>query len=128
MNQDVDIGAPMKQSTKSCESELQTGLHEIVDAIESGVCGLDTQGNATFCNDALLKMTGYRTEEVVGRNLHELLHHSHPDGSRYPVEECKFHKGIDTSQVVHITGEYLWRKDGSCFPADYWACPLTRPS
>ena len=127
MNEDVDIGMPMKQSTKSCENELQAELQEIVEAIESGVCGLDAQGNATFCNDALLKMTGYRAEEVVGRNLHGLLHHSRPDGSRYPAEECELRKAVGARQVVHVTDQYLWRKDGSCFPADYWVRPLTRP-
>src|SRR5579859_3705238 len=128
MNQDVDIGMPMKQSRKNCGSELQPGLREIVDAIESGVCGLDEQGNATFCNDALLKMTGYRAEELVGQNFHELLHHSRPDGSRYPAKECELRKAINTHQAAHITNESLWRKDGSCFPADYWVRPLLKSS
>jgi PAS domain S-box-containing protein len=116
------------QFTKGSEGELQAELQEIVDAIESGVCGLDAQGNATFCNDALMKMTGYRAEEIVGQNVHKLLHHSHPDGSRYPAEECGFRKAIDALRAVHITNEILWRKDNSCFPAEYWVRPLPRPA
>src|SRR5579859_1499712 len=128
MNQDVDIGASMKQSTKSCENELQAGFQEIVNAIESGICGLDAEGNATFCNDALLKMTGYRAEEVVGQNLDRLLRHSHPDRNRYPAEECEFRKAIDDRQAVHVTGKSLWRKDGNSFPAEYWLRPLGQSS
>ncbi len=128
MKWSVDIAMPLNQFTKSSEGELQAELQKIVDAIESGVCGLDAQGNATFCNDALLKMTGYRAEEIVGQNLHGLLHHSRPDGSRYPAEECSFRKAIDSHRAAHVTDEFLWRKDKSCFPAEYWVRPLPRPS
>lgn len=128
MNQDVDLSTPMKPSTKSYEDELQAGLQEIVDAIRSGICGLDAQGNATFCNDALLKMTGYRAEEVVGHDIHRLLHHSHPDRSPYPAKECEFPKAIATHHALHVAGELLWRKDGSSFPAEYWVRPLPRSS
>ena len=107
---------------------MQASLQEIVDAIESGVCGMDAQGNATFCNQALLKMTGYGAEEIIGRNVHELLHHSHPDGSRYPAEECDLRKAINADRAAHITNGFLWRKDRSCFPAEYWVRRLLRPS
>jgi PAS domain S-box-containing protein len=128
MNQHVDIGMPMKQSAKSCEHALQAGLQQIVDAIESGICGLDAQGNATFCNDALLKMTGYRAAEVVGRNVHGLLHHSRPDRSVCPAEECEFPKAIANHQALHAADKFLWRKDGSSFPAEYWLRPLPQSS
>ncbi len=105
--------------TKSDEA-LSDELCAILDAVVEGVCGVDAKGNATFCNDALLKMTGYRAEEIVGKSLHELLHHSRPDGSRYPAEECVFRKAIEADQAAHAVGEVLWRKDGSCFPTEYW--------
>ena len=73
-------------------------------------------------------MTGYRAEEIVGQNVHGLLHHSRPDGSRYPVEECGFRQAIDGHRAVHLTNEFLWRKDKSAFPAEYWVRPLPRPS
>ena len=128
MKWSADIAMPLNQFTKSSEGELEAELQEIVDAIESGVCGLDAQGNATFCNEALLKMTGYRAEEIVSQNAHGLLHHSRPDGSRYPVEECGFRQAIDGHRAVHMTNEFLWRKDKSAFPAEYWVRPLPRPS
>lgn len=124
MNQDVDIGAPMKPSPKNCGSELQAGLQKILDVIESGICGLDAQGNATFCNEALLKMSGYRMEELVGQSAHALLHHSHPDGSPYPAEECAFRTAAQARRPGHFRDEVLWRKDGTCFPAEYWLRPL----
>jgi PAS domain S-box-containing protein len=119
---------PFHQVLKSCDGGLQVELRMILDAVVEGVCGLDAEGNATFCNNALLQMTGYRAEEVVGKNVHELLHHSRPDGTRYPAEDCPFHQAIKAHRPARIVGEFLWRKDGTCFPTEHWVRPLERPS
>jgi hypothetical protein len=43
------------------------------------VCGLDAAGKATFCSEALMPMTGYQTDELLGKTLDQLLYHSrHP--------------------------------------------------
>lgn len=112
----------------SDKPDLYAELQAILDAVIEGVCGLDAQGNVTFCNDALLKMTGYQSEEVVGKNAYELLHHSRRDGSRYPAHECAFRKALQAKQTVRIAGEFLWRKDRSCFPTEYWMHSLGHPS
>jgi PAS domain S-box-containing protein len=110
------------------DGALSAELRAILNAVVEGICGIDTNGNATFCNDALLQMTGYGAEEIEGKNLHELLHHSRPDGSRYPAEDCVFRKAIEAAQAAHLVGEVLWRKDGSCFPAEYWMRVRQEPS
>ena len=71
-------------------------------------------------------MTGYRAEEFIGSNLHELLHHSWPDGTRYPEEECAFRKALDGAHPLHVVGETLWRKDGTSFLAECRVLPLPR--
>jgi PAS domain S-box-containing protein len=102
------------------DGALSAELRAILNAVVEGVCGIDTNGNATFWNDALLQMTEYDAEEIEGKNLHELLHHSRPYGSRYPAEDCVFRKANEAGQAAHFVGEVLWRNDGSCFPAKYW--------
>src|SRR6266576_3136371 len=101
---------PQGQFTKDFDNELRAELQEIVDAVGQGICGLDGQGNATFCNHALLKMTGYCAEEIIGKDAHKLLHHSQRDGTEYRPEDCGFRKAIDTHKAVHVTDEVLWRK------------------
>lgn len=108
-------------------SEFSAGHQFILDAVVEGVLGLDAQGTATFCNAAFLQMTGWRREEIVGRNAHELLHHSRPDGTTYPAEECPFRKAILAEMAARVYGEFLWRKDGSCFPAEYCGRSLPQP-
>ena len=49
-----------------------------------GIYGIDLQGNCTFINRATCEMVGYRPEEALGRNMHDLVHHHKRDGSVYP--------------------------------------------
>lgn len=117
---------PLSQLLKSSDRELKAELQLILNAIVEGLCGLDAEGNVTFCNDTLLRMTGYRADEIIGSNFHELLHHSRPDGTKYPAEECAVQQAINAHQSIHVMGEFHWRKNGSCFPSECWVHPLAQ--
>lgn len=118
---------PLSQLLNSSPQELNAELGLILNAIVEGICGLDTGGKAMFCNDALLKMIGYRADELIGRNLHELLHNP-PDRTKHSEKECALRNALDYHQATHVTAELLWRKDGTSFPAEYWVHPLPQPS
>jgi diguanylate cyclase (GGDEF)-like protein/PAS domain S-box-containing protein len=117
----------LSQLLKSSRGKSKAELRLVLNAVVDGLCGLDAGGNVTFCNDALLKMTGYRREEIIGNNLHELLHHSRPDGTKYPAEECAVRSALNAHQAIHIAGEVFWRKDGTSFPTEYWSRFLQQP-
>ena len=118
---------PLSQLLNSSPQELNAELHLILNAIVEGVCGLDASGMAIFCNDALLNMTGYRADELIGRDFHELLHNPH-DRTKHSEKECALRNALDYHQAAHATSELLWRKDGTSFTAEYWAHPLPHPS
>lgn len=105
-------------------NKLNSEQQVILDAIVEAVFGVNIEGTITFCNEALCRMTGYSSPEIVGRNVHDLLHHSRTDGSHYPAEECTFLKAIRRQQPSHFVGEPFWRKDGSFFPVQYYLRPL----
>src|SRR5579863_2361250 len=109
------------------QNELNAEHLLILDAIAEGICGLNTEGTVTFCNRALLQMTGYEREEVVGQNAHDLLHHSRADGSRVPREECELGKAILEGAAAQVVGGLLWRKDGTYLPVEYWGRPVQAP-
>jgi two-component system, NtrC family, sensor kinase len=115
---------PLSQLLKSSDGELKAELQLILNAIVEGLCGLDVEGNVTFCNDTLLRMTGYRADEIIGSNFHELLHHSRPDGTKYPAEDCALQQAINAHQSIHVMGEFYWQKNGTCFPSECWMHPL----
>lgn len=97
----------------------------LLNSIAEGVYGLDLAGNCTFCNKATLKLLGYRDEsDLVGSNLHDLIHHTHADGTVYAAEDCKACLAYKHNVEVHLEDEILWRADGSSFPVEYWAYPV----
>ncbi|MGA9644069.1 MAG: PAS domain S-box protein [Terriglobales bacterium] len=119
---------PPTQLLEGSSQELQPEIQVILNAVVEGLFGLDAQGRTTFCNEALLRMTGYRPGELIGKNLHTLIHHSRPDKTPYPEAECPLHKALVSRETFHAEHEFYWRKDGTCFPAEYWAHPLHHPA
>jgi len=99
----------------------------LLNSIAEGVYGLDLEGNCTFCNAATLKTLGYRHEtDLVGRNVHDLIHHTLPDGSRYAAADCKACLAYTHDQEVHLEDELFWRSDGTSFQAEYWSYPVRK--
>jgi PAS domain S-box-containing protein len=107
------------------ESEERSRL--LLDSTAEGIYGLDLQGNCTFCNPACLRLLGYEdVEDLLGKNVHELIHHTRPDGSPYPEEECRIYQAFRQGKGTHVDDEVLWRADGTSFPAEYWSYPIRR--
>jgi len=107
--------------------ESEEKVRQILDSTAEGICGLDLTGNCTFCNPAALAILGYGDRnDLVGKDMHALIHHTRADGSAYPKEECPSIKAISSGGSFHSTAELLWRADGKCFPAEYWVHPIVR--
>ena len=96
----------------------------ILDTIGDAVCGIELNGCCTFCNPAALLVLGYgRQEELLGKNLRELVHHSYGDGSPIPLESCSFFKSFTENQSYRVDDELFRRSDGSSFPVEYCSAP-----
>ncbi len=96
----------------------------LLNAVGEGVYGFDLEGNAVFINPAAEQMTGWKAEELLGKNIHQYHHHSHENGEHYPVEECKIYNTMRDGIERRITNEVFWRKDGSSFPVEYTSTPV----
>lgn len=103
-------------------------LDLLIESTGEGMFGVDMQGNCIFINRAAAEMTGYTQEEALHRNMHQLIHHSHNDGSHYPVEDCPIFHAFSHGLPCHIEDEVLWRKDGSSFQAEYTSYPILERS
>ncbi|HTT21908.1 MAG TPA: PAS domain S-box protein [Candidatus Sulfotelmatobacter sp.] len=108
--------------------ECKTEQQVLLDAIMKGVCGIDREGTVVFCNEALLALSGFSREEIVGKNLHDVLHPSRTDGTKPPREECALHKAILRGEPVQFGTNALRKKDGSSVPVEYWGRPLSQPA
>lgn len=99
-------------------------LDLLLESTGEGVFGVDMEGNCIFINRAAAEMIGWTQEEALHRNMHLLIHHSHNDGSFYPVEHCPIFHAFSHGLPCHIEDEVLWRKDGTSFQAEYTSHPI----
>lgn len=105
--------------------DSRESLHRLLNSMFEGVYGVDTSGNCTFVNRAFLQILGYQDgNEVLGKPAHELIHHSHADGSPYPASECRMYRAFHSHQPTNVSDEVFWRKDGVAIPVEYWAHPI----
>jgi two-component system, cell cycle sensor histidine kinase and response regulator CckA len=122
------IGTALDITDRKDKEELIERLHLrsqlILDSTSDGICGLDREGRATFVNAAAAGMLGWRPKELVGKYLHNLIHHTRADGSPYPAEECRTLPALQGQPVVGVEDEVFWRRDGSSFPVEYSATPI----
>ncbi|WP_027359991.1 PAS domain S-box protein [Desulforegula conservatrix] len=96
----------------------------ILNTAGEGIIGLDKEGKVSFINPAGAFLTGWKTEELIGRNLHETIHHTRIDGIPYPENECRIYSAFTDSKVHKINNEIFWRKDGTSFPVEYTSTPI----
>lgn len=89
-----------------------------------GIYGVDDQGKTTFVNPSAANMLGFAVEELLGRHMHELLHHTRADGTPYPAEECPVYAAIRDGQIHRVVDELFWRKDGTALPVEYVSTPI----
>jgi len=73
----------------------------------------------------MLQIMGYGSEdELLNKNIHELIHYKHADGSTYPDTDCPTGQVTKTGEAIHRDNEVFWRKNGEPFPVEYWAHPI----
>jgi len=96
----------------------------VLDSAGDGIIGVDEAGRATFVNRAAEKMLGFGEGELVGKAIHDVIHHSRADASPYPAEECPMRAAFTDGAVHRVDEEMLWRKDGTGFQAEYSANPI----
>lgn len=98
----------------------------ILSSVGQGIYGVDMQGNATFVNREVCLMLGYTEEELLGNPMHEMIHHSYPDGSHFPRDECHMYNSFISGTIHNVDDEVLWHKDGSAIPVSYTSRPIIK--
>jgi PAS domain S-box-containing protein len=103
--------------------ELARRLDAILDNTTMSVFAMDERQHCSFMNKAAEKLTGFTFAEVTGRPLHDVIHHSYPDGRPFPLAECAIDRAFPENAGTQ--GEEVFvRKDGSFIPVAFTASPI----
>jgi PAS domain S-box-containing protein len=103
--------------------ESERRLHAVLNNATVAVFMMDERQQCVYMNEAAERLTGYSFAETEGRPLHEVVHHTRPDGTRYPIEECPIDRAFPQNNQEQ--GEEIFvHKDGTFYPVAFTASPV----
>lgn len=103
---------------------LANELRLLLESTAEGIYAVDAEGKCTLVNRAATQILGYPEELVLGRDSHELFHHTRADGTRYSHEDCPLHRVLRTGSTERMRDEMFWRSDGAAIPVEYACAPI----
>lgn len=112
------------QRAQTFFSDLERENQLILNAAGEGIYGVNADGKTTFVNRAAQEMLGWTNEDLLGRDIHTMIHHHHLNGERYPSHECPIYQSFRYEQVNRIEDEVFWRKDGKPIRVEYVSTPI----
>ncbi len=116
-----------KQTMLLEERESQINL--LLNSTAEGIYGIDVNGNCTLINQSALQLLGFTDKsEVIGQNMHYLIHHTKENGTICELDECRIYKAFIEGEGTHSDLEVLWRTDGTSFSAEYFSYPIRQNS
>ena len=108
-------------------SQEEARLRLLMESTGEAIYGVDNNGECTFCNHAMLRLLRFSSQaDLLGRNIHDVMHHTRRDGTPYSRDECSMQKDLLGGRRFHEADELLWRADGTSFDGEIWCHPLLR--
>lgn len=96
----------------------------ILSAAGEGIYGVNAEGKTTFFNPAAERMLGWSASELVGKDIHSVVHHTHHDGRHYHNEDCPIYAAFRDGAVHNVVDEVFWHKDGTPVWVEYTSTPI----
>ncbi len=116
------VGLPAVSATGQTRDARSLAL--LLESTGEGIYGIDRDGCCTFMNRAGARMLGYRTDQVLGRNMHHLVHHTRADGRAYPEHDCPILNAYRRGEPCRNDHEVFWRADGRPVDVEYSSYPI----
>ncbi len=96
----------------------------VFDLFEVGVYCVNVKGFFTYVNPAGEALLGWDRGELLGRHAHDTIHHSRPDGTPFPREECPFYQALQCARAERNVDDVFWTRDGSALHVGHTIAPL----
>jgi PAS domain S-box-containing protein len=112
---------------RRAETERRTLTKQIELLLEStyeGILSVDVSGDCTLVNRAAAAMLGYSPADLLGNNLHDLLHNRRSDGTPYDRRDCPILRAGQDAKPVQLVNEFFWRRNGTMFPVEIFISPI----
>lgn len=116
----------VKERTDALEENKQQ-LELLLNSTAEGIYGIDLDGYCTFCNQSAVNILGFTGfQQLLGKQMHDLIHHSNRNGKPMAVSSCKIFQSIREGKGYEAEDEVFWRADGTFFEVAYHSYPQIR--
>ena len=105
--------------------DSQRQLEAVLDNATVAIFLMDDRQHCIYMNRAAEALTGWTLPEVLelDRPLHDIIHHTHPDGRPFPLRECEIDRAFP--EHARMQGEEVFiHKDGHFYPVAFTASPI----
>ncbi|WP_442919098.1 PAS domain S-box protein [Methylobacterium sp. Leaf118] len=103
--------------------ETTRRLDAVLGNATQAVFMMDERQHCAYMNRAAERLTGYTLEETQGKTLHDVVHHTRPDGTPYPLHECPIDQAFPENNQEQGQ-EIFVHKDGTFYPVAFTASPI----
>ncbi len=104
--------------------EFERENHLLLEAAGEGIYGVDANGDTTFVNPAAQRILGYEADELAGKNMHTMVHHTHVDGEEFHSEHCPIYAAFAQGTVQTVEDDVFWHKSGKPISVEYTSTPI----
>jgi len=113
-----------KNKQEENANENLTHQYELIlETVNEGIIGVDSNGRITFVNSSSARMLGFEAGELIGKSFQAFLHP--PDSSvAYDETISPIHSALNDGVEHHVNNELFFRKDKSGFPVEYVCVPI----
>lgn len=99
-------------------------LREITSALGEGIFVVDKHGRLLFMNPEAQRLLGWTEKELLGKEMHDMIHYQRVDGTRVVVEDCPVHRTMANGDIYRGEDDVYTRKDGVMIPVSYVTAPI----
>jgi PAS domain S-box-containing protein len=104
--------------------QAENKYRTLLQSTDQGIYGVDRESRCMFINRSAALLLGYEAEEILGRNMHDLIHHTHADGTASSAAECPVCTTLHTGKGTRSDSEIFWRREGTSFPVEFSSHPI----
>jgi diguanylate cyclase (GGDEF)-like protein/PAS domain S-box-containing protein len=115
-----------RQRTEQAYKDLLIKNEMILHSAGEGIYGIDASGKVTFVNPAASAISRYPQEELLGQDIHTLVHHTRPDGAAHLKADCPIYGCMRNGQVHRVDRDLFWTKEGNSFPVEDVSAPIRK--
>jgi len=110
----------VEQIFQDIERENQLLLH----AVGEGIYGVNADGKTTFINPAGEGILGWQANELVGKDIHSLIHHTKQNGEHFASHDCPIYAAFNDGEVHNVLDDIFWHKNGKPIHVEYTSTPV----